>query len=172
MEENKEASTLPVPIARTRGEGSRRVFPANRSSPSPSLPQQFLFTPVERANFPVSFRAARSLDEEDNSLALFLNETRQHRAVETFKPKMNVGSPTSGGSSGSNSIMERKKSIQQMALERYKGMQASFSVGASSSGSKLDEEEGGGGEVLSAVNGKKEDLDEDLLFQMSELDAQ
>jgi hypothetical protein len=58
--------------------------------------------------------------------------------------------------------MIRKKSIQQIALERFKGMHASFST--SVGGSRVQEEE-----VVGKVKGGE--VDEDLLFKMSELDA-
>jgi hypothetical protein len=158
MEENNEASTMPLPIARVRGESSRRVFPAARSSPSPSLPQQFLFTPVERSNFPESLRTARSLDEEGDSLALFMNETREQRSGSAFQPRVSAGSPSEGILEGSGGrVVERKMSMQQIALERFKDMTASFTAG---SGVREEGRSVGGGG------------DEDLLFQMSELDAQ
>lgn len=124
MEENREASTLPLPIpqassrkanagnlkdAELSGKGDRYVFPSTKSSTSSaSLPQQFLFTPAERHNFPESLRSLRN---DDDSLSQFVSETRQHRAdagtwnIGNVTGKMDVVSPTS------SDVTERKISL-------------------------------------------------------------
>lgn len=149
MEENKELSTMPLPIPTATGktssgslvksiglrhrENSRNtqmIFPvASASSPSPSLPQQFLFTPVERHNFPESLSGyvKKSPDAEDFSLTQFISETRQHRAnAIAWNPTLEAsrssgfgerqfariapGSPSLASSSASTSLPDRKKS--------------------------------------------------------------
>jgi hypothetical protein len=62
---------------------------------------------------------------------LYLSTRRGSIGLLDLPFNQGVGSPTSGGSSGGSSAsMIRKKSMQQIALERYKGMHASFRTSA------------------------------------------
>jgi len=134
------------------------------------------FTRANRSRLDYSPPAASSsrhrpqhIPSRDTTLTEFITETRQQNDAASSLAGFPVVSPPR--------VVGQKKSMQQLAIEKYKNMQDSFSVEVPARRDQDDEEDEKANSVHSikrgGIKGKRRlEDDDDLLFQMSEIDLQ